>query len=107
AALTGLTGRTVEVLGAGGLPLASGTLLRAGDGLLVRGNNGDTTLVSNYAAVRATGADFPTGSSLSLRVDAARAGQARDGLSYAPAVLGSRAHDLAMLQPGAACRMQF
>jgi len=107
AALTGLTGRTVEVLGAGGLPLASGTLLRAGDGLLVRGNNGDTTLVSNYAAVRATGADFPTGSSLSLRVDAARAGQARAVLSYPTAGLGWRAAYVATLQPGAACRMQF
>lgn len=107
AALTGLTGHSVEVLGAGGLPLARGTLLRAGDGLLVRGDNGDTTLVSNYAAVRTTGTDFPTGSSLSLRVDAARAGQARAVLSYPTAGLGWRAAYVATLQPGTACRMQF
>jgi hypothetical protein len=107
AALTGLTGHTVDVLGAGGLSLASGTLVRAGDGLLVRDNNGNTTLVSNYAAVRTTGADFPTGSSLSLRVDAARAGSTNTVLSYPTAGLGWRAAYVATLQPGVACRMQF
>jgi hypothetical protein len=107
AALTGLVGHSVDVLGAGGLPLASGTLLRAGDGLLVRDNNGHTTLVSNYAAVRSSGTDFPTGSSLNLRVDAARAGQARAVLSYPTSGLGWRAAYVATLQPGATCRMQF
>lgn len=107
AALTGLTGHTVDVLGAGGLPLASGTLLRAGDGLLVRDNNGHTTLVSNYAAVRTSGADFPTGSSLSLRVDAVRAGQTQAVLSYPTSGLGWRAAYVATLQSGTACRMQF
>ena len=62
-----LVGHAVEVLGDNGQPLASGNLLRAGDGLLVRAGNGNTTLVRNYAAVRTTGASFPTGSSLSLR----------------------------------------
>jgi hypothetical protein len=107
AALTGLTGHTVDVLGAGGLSLASGTLLRAGDGLLVRDNNGNTTLVSNYAAVRTSGADFPTGASLSLQVDAARAGQTRAVLSYPTSGLGWRAAYVATLQSGATCRMQF
>lgn len=107
AALTGLTGHTVDVLGAGGLPLASGTLLRAGDGLLVRDNSGNTTLVSNYAAVRTTGADFPTGSSLSLRVNAARAGPTKAVLSYPTPGLGWRAAYVATLQSGASCRMQF
>ncbi|MBQ4853140.1 DUF4139 domain-containing protein [Rhodanobacter sp. B2A1Ga4] len=107
AALTGLVGHTVDVLGAGGLPLASGTLLRAGDGLLVRDDNGHATLVSNYAAVRSSGADFPTGSSLSLRVDATRTGPTRAVLSYPTAGLGWRAAYVATLQPGAACRMQF
>ena len=107
AALTGLVGRAVEVLGDNGQPLASGNLLRAGDGLLVRAGNGSTTLVRNYAAVRTTGADFPTGSSLSLRVDAKRAGQANAVLSYPTAGLGWRAAYVATLQPGAACRMQF
>lgn len=107
AALTGLTGHTVDVLGNSGQSLASGTLLRAGDGLLVRDNNGNTTLVSNYAAVRTSGADFPTGSSLSLRVDAARAGQTRAVLSYPTSGLGWRAAYVATLQSGTACRMQF
>jgi hypothetical protein len=107
AALTGLVGHAVEVLGDNGQPLASGNLLRASDGLLVRAGNGSTTLVRNYAAVRTTGASFPTGSSLSLRVDAKRAGQANAVLSYPTAGLGWRAAYVATLQPGAACRMQF
>lgn len=107
AALTGLTGHTVDVLGNSGQSLASGTLLRAGDGLLVRDNSGNTTLISNYAAVRTTGADFPTGSSLSLRVDAARAGQTNAVLSYPTSGLGWRAAYVAALQSGVACRMQF
>ena len=107
AALTGLVGHAVEVLGDNGQPLASGDLLRAGDGLLVRGGNGSTTLVRNYAAVRTTGANFPTGSSLSLRVDAQRAGQANAVLSYPTAGLGWRAAYVGTLQPGSACRMQF
>ena len=107
AALSGLVGHTVDVLGDNGQSLASGNLLRAGDGLLVRAGNGSTTLVRNYAAVRTTGADFPTGSSLSLRVDAKRAGQANAVLSYPTAGLGWRAAYVATLQPGAACRMQF
>ncbi|EIL89088.1 hypothetical protein UU9_10607 [Rhodanobacter fulvus Jip2] len=107
AALTGLVGHAVDVLGDNGQSLASGSLLRAGDGLLVRGGDGNTTLVRNYAAVRAMGGDFPTGSSLSLRVDAQRAGQANAVLSYPTAGLGWRAAYVATLQPGAACRMQF
>ncbi len=107
AALTGLVGRRVDVLGGNGEPLASGSLLRAGDGLLVRDGNGRTSLVTHYAAVRSSDADFPTGSSLSLRVDAARAGQTRAVLSYPASGLGWRAAYVATLQPGAACRMQF
>jgi len=107
AALTGLTGHAIDVLGDSGQTLASGTLLRAADGLLVRDDSGRTTLVSNYAAVRTSGADFPTGASLSLRVDASRSGQARAVLSYPAAGLGWRAAYVATLQPGAACRVQF
>jgi hypothetical protein len=107
AALTGLTGRNVVVLGDNGESLVSGTLLRAGDGLLVRDPAGNTTLVRNFAAVRAAGGDFPTGSSLSLRVDAARSGAASAVLSYPTSGLGWRAAYVATLQPGAACRMQF
>jgi hypothetical protein len=107
AALTGLTGRNVAVLGDNGESLVSGTLLRAGDGLLVRDQTGNTTLVRNFAAVRATGGEFPTGSSLSLRVDAARSGATSAVLSYPTSGLGWRAAYVATLQPGAACRMQF
>lgn len=107
AALTGLTGHHVDVLGSNGQPLASGTLLRAGDGLLVQEDGGHSTLVSNYAAVRTSGTDFPTGSSLSLRMDAARAGEAKAVLSYPTSGLGWRAAYVATLQPGAGCRMQF
>jgi hypothetical protein len=107
AALTGLVGRNVDVLGDNGQPLASGSLLRAGDGLLVRDANGSTTLVRNFAAVRTTGGEFPTGSSLSLRVDAARSGATSAVLSYPTSGLGWRAAYVATLQAGAACRMQF
>ena len=106
AALAGLVGREVDVLGGNGQPLASGTLLRAGNGLLVKGANG-TTLVRDYAAVRSSGGEFPTGASLRLRVDAARAGDTTATLSYPTAGLGWRAAYVATLQPGQACRMRF
>jgi hypothetical protein len=106
AALTGLVGRSVDVLGSNGESLASGTLLRASDGLLIHGVTG-TTLVRNYSAVRSSEGDFPLGSSLSLRVDAARAGSTRAVLSYPASGLGWRAAYVATLQPGAGCRMQF
>jgi hypothetical protein len=107
AALTGLTGHTVDVLGSTGQTLASGTLLRAGDGLLIRDGNGSTTLITSYAGVRTTGTDFPTGSSLSLRIDAVRSGSSKAVLSYPTSGLGWRAAYVATLQPGNACRMQF
>ena len=107
AALTGLTGQTVDVLGANGQSLASGTLLRTGDGLVVRGGDGHTTLIHEYAAVRVTGDNLPTGSSLDLRVDAKRSGQTAAVLSYPTAGLGWRAAYVVTLQPGATCRMRF
>jgi hypothetical protein len=106
AALAGLVGREVDVLGDSGQSLANGTLLRAGNGLLVRSTLG-TTLVRDYAAVRSSGGEFPTGASLRLRVDAARAGQAAATLSYPTAGLGWRAAYVATLEPGQACRMRF
>jgi hypothetical protein len=106
AALTGLVGREVDVLGDNGQSLAHGTLLRAGNGLLVKGALG-TTLVRDYAAVRSAGGEFPTGASLHLRVDAARAGNTPATLSYPTAGLGWRAAYVATLQPGQACRMRF
>ncbi|WP_158883637.1 DUF4139 domain-containing protein [Rhodanobacter sp. L36] len=107
AALTGLTGRSVNVLGSGGQSLANGTLLRAGDGLLVRDAAGHTTLVRDFAAVQTSDGEFPTGSSLSLQVDATRGGQASAVLSYPTSGLGWRAAYVATLQTGATCRMQF
>lgn len=106
AALAGLVGREIDVLGVNGQPLAHGTLLRAGNGLLVQGTGG-VTLVRDYAAVSAPGGDFPAGSSLRLRLDAARAGAATATLSYPTGGLGWRAAYVATLQPGTACRMQF
>jgi hypothetical protein len=97
----------VDVLGANGQSLASGTLLRTGDGLVVRGGDGHTTLIHEYAAVRVTGDNLPTGSSLDLRVDAKRSGQTAAVLSYPTAGLGWRAAYVATLQPGATCRMRF
>jgi len=107
AALTGLTGRTVDVLGNNGQLIAQGRLLRAGDSLLVRDELGRTILINQYAAVRTSGGDFPTGSALDLRVDAAHAGTTRAVLSYPTAGLGWRAAYVATLQSGTSCRMQF
>jgi hypothetical protein len=106
AAMVGLVGRDVDVLGDTGQSLAKGTLLRAGTGLLVKGALG-TTLVRDYAAVRSSGAGFPTGASLRLRVNAIQAGNAIATLSYPTAGLGWRAAYVASLQPGNACRMQL
>lgn len=106
AALVGLVGQPITVLGGNGATLAQGTLLRADDGLLVSGAQG-ATLVRQYAAVRADGGSFPTGSSLRLRIDATRGGRREAVLSYPTAGLGWRAAYVATLQPGHACRMQF
>ncbi|MEO8779320.1 MAG: DUF4139 domain-containing protein [Rhodanobacter sp.] len=105
-ALTGLVGHQVNVLGSNGESLADGTLLRAGDGLLVKGVLG-TTLVRHYAAVRSGDGAFPAGSSLELRVNASRDDSATASLSYPTSGLGWRTAYVATLQPGAGCRMQF
>nr|WP_279237541.1 DUF4139 domain-containing protein [Dyella sedimenti] len=106
AALGSLVGQPVEVLSGSGQPLASGTLLRAGDGLLVQDASGRTSLVREFAAVRAQGS-FQTGALLQLRIDAARAGNAQATLSYTTAGLGWRAAYVGTLQPGNRCRLQF
>jgi hypothetical protein len=106
AALGSLIGQPVEVLGSGGQPLASGTLLRASNGLLVSDASGRTSLIREYAAVRASGS-FNTGSSLELRLEAAHAGSARATLSYPTAGLGWRAAYVGTLLPGSGCKLQF
>ncbi|WP_430389149.1 DUF4139 domain-containing protein [Dyella sp. 20L07] len=106
AALGSLIGQQVEVLASNGQPLASGILLRAGDGLLVQGASGSNSLIREYAAVRAPGS-FQTGSSLELRIDAHRAGTTQATLSYPTAGLGWRAAYVGTLQPGNSCKLQF
>lgn len=106
AALGSLIGQKVDVVSASGQSLASGTLLRAGDGLVVQDLNGFSSLIRDYAAVRALGT-FQTGSSLQLRVDAKRAGKAQATLSYTTAGLGWRAAYVGTLAPGDGCTMQF
>ncbi|WP_130620374.1 DUF4139 domain-containing protein [Dyella amyloliquefaciens] len=106
AALASLVGQPVSVLGSNGQPIASGTLLRAGDGLLVQGSDGGTSLIREYAAVRAQGS-FQTGSALQLRIDAQRAGATAATLSYTTAGLGWRAAYVGTLLPGDRCQMQF
>lgn len=105
AAVSGLIGQPIDVLGSTGQVLASGTLLRAGDGLLVSDATGATSLVRQYAAVRAHG-NFNIGSSLDLRIDASRSGATQAVLSYPTAGLGWRAAYVGTLQ-GDRCRMQF
>lgn len=106
AALGSLIGQPVEVLATSGQPLASGTLLRAGDGLLVQDASGRTSLIHDFAAVRAQGS-FQTGSSLELRVDASHAGSANATLSYPTGGLGWRAAYVGTLLPGNSCKLQF
>jgi len=106
AALGSLIGQQVDVRSTSGQPLASGTLLRAGDGLLVKDSNGWTHLIRDYASVMAK-SDFQTGSSLQLRVDAKRAGKAQATLSYTTSGLGWRAAYVGTLAPGDGCKMQF
>lgn len=106
-ALTGLLGREVTVLGDSGQPLATGTLRRAGgDGLVIENAQG-SSWIRRFAGVRVSDGDFPAGSSLRLRVDAAHGGRSEAVLSYPTSGLGWRAAYVATLQPGNACRMQF
>jgi hypothetical protein len=108
AALTGLTGSNINVLGDNGQSLANGTLLRAGDeGLIVRNASGGTTLIRNYAAVNTANGNFPTGSSLRLRVDASHSGNTTAMLSYPTSGIGWRAAYIATLASGNGCSMQF
>ncbi|WP_199100699.1 DUF4139 domain-containing protein [Dyella sp. ASV21] len=106
ASLGSLVGQPIEVLATSGQRLASGTLLRAGDGLLVQDANGFTSLIREYAAVRARG-NFQTGSSLDLRINAQRAGNTQATLSYPTAGLGWRAAYVGTLLPGNSCKLQF
>jgi hypothetical protein len=106
ALLGSLVGQPVEVIGSNGQTLASGILTASGDNLLVRGSDGRSSLIHDYAAVRASGAIDP-GARLDLRIQANRAGHGTAHLSYVTAGLGWRAAYVGTLQPGGACRLQF
>lgn len=105
AVLGNLLGQHVDVLGASGNSLASGTLVSAGDPLLIR--QGDATVVlHDYAAVRASG-HVDDGARLHLRVNATRAGTAQAQLSYVTGGLGWRASYVGTLLPGGRCQLQL
>jgi hypothetical protein len=107
-AVAGLVGRNVSVIGESGQPIATGTLVRGGDALVVRDANGQATLVRQYAALRAgDSGDFARGSTLQVRVTGGGAGHANAQLDYPTSGLGWRGAYVATLQPGNACRMTF
>jgi len=107
-AVAGLVGRNVSVIGESGQPIASGTLVRGGDALVVREANGQASLIRQYAALRAADAtDFARGSTLQLRVSGGSAGQTTAQLDYPTSGLGWRGAYVATLAPGNACRMTF
>ncbi|NID15488.1 DUF4139 domain-containing protein [Luteibacter yeojuensis] len=107
-AVAGLVGHNISVIGESGQPIASGTLVRGGDALVVREANGQATLVRQYAALRAADSkDFARGSTLQVRVAGSGAGHANAQLDYPTSGLGWRGAYVATLQPGHACRMTF
>lgn len=108
AALTGLVGQQVTVFGNNGGTLAQGILQRAGRELLIEDTHSHfSTIVRDYAAVQASGKVAATGSSLQLRVDAKRAGDAAASLSYPTSGLGWRAAYVGTLAAGGSCSMSF
>jgi hypothetical protein len=107
-AVAGLVGRNVSVIGESGQPIASGTLVRAGDALVVREANGQASLIRQYAALRAADAtDFARGSTLQVRVTGGSAGNTSAQLDYPTSGLGWRGAYVATLAPGNACHMNF
>lgn len=107
-AVAGLVGHNVSVIGESGQPIASGTLVRGGDALVVREANGQATLIRQYAALRAADStDFARGSTLQVRVTGSGAGHANAQLDYPTSGLGWRGAYVATLQPGNTCRMSF
>ena len=105
AALAGLLGHPIELLGSNGQTVARGVLQRADDGLLLKTVEG-SLLVRDYAAVRTT-TPIQIGSSLELTVHASRTGQARAMLGYTTSGLGWRAAYVGTFLPGKSCSMQF
>jgi len=107
-AVAGLVGRNVSVIGENGQPIATGTLVRGGDALVVREANGQASLIRQYAALRAADAtDFARGSTLQVRVNGGSAGSTTAQLDYPTSGLGWRGAYVATLAPGNTCRMAF
>ncbi|SEO64534.1 hypothetical protein SAMN02800692_1576 [Luteibacter sp. UNC138MFCol5.1] len=107
-AVAGLVGHDVVVVGESGQALASGTLVRGGDALVVRDSSGHATLIRQYAALRAADStDFARGSTLQVRVAGGAAGRTNANLDYPTSGLGWRGAYVATLAPGNACRMTF
>lgn len=108
AAVNGLVGHDVTVIGSSGQPIASGKLVHGGDALVLRDPNNGTSVVKEYAALRVTdSADIARGSTLQVRVTGGAAGQTAAQLDYPTSGLGWRGAYVATLAPGNACRMSF
>jgi len=107
-AVAGLVGHNVTAVGDSGQPIASGTLVRGGDTLVIRDAGGQASLIRNYAALRASDAnDFARGSTLQVRVAGSGKGQTTAQLDYPTSGLGWRGAYVATLSPDATCRMSF
>ncbi|MDF4004470.1 DUF4139 domain-containing protein [Luteibacter sp. PPL552] len=106
AAIAGLTGKQVTVIGTAGETIAAGTLVRAGDPMVIRDGSGQTSVVKSFAALRAADAgDIARGSTLQVRVAGGAAGRTTAQLDYPTSGLGWRGAYVATLAPGATCRM--
>jgi hypothetical protein len=107
-AVAGLVGRNVTAIGTTGQTIASGTLVRGGDTLVIREASGQASLIKNYAALRAADAtDFARGSTLQVRVAGGSAGHTVAQLDYPTSGLGWRGAYVATVAPGATCKMTF
>jgi hypothetical protein len=107
-AVAGLVGHNVTAIGSSGQPIASGTLVRGGDTLVIREANGQASLIKDYAALRAADAtDFARGSTLQVRVAGSGAGNTTAQLDYPTSGLGWRGAYVATIAPGATCKMNF
>lgn len=108
AAVSGLAGQNVTVVGTNGQPIASGTLVHGGDPLVIRDAGGATNLMKDYAALRVSGtADIARGSTLQVRVAGASAGRTTAQLDYPTSGLGWRGAYVATIAPGSTCRLDF
>lgn len=107
-AVAGLVGHNVTAIGSSGQPIASGTLVRGGDTLVIREANGQASLIKDYAALRAADAtDFARGSTLQVRVAGGGTGNTTAQLDYPTSGLGWRGAYVATIAPGTTCKMNF